>query len=251
MKKYEENNYTISESSNFLAFFFSHIYYRISNDYDKLFVEYGPLKIKITDENGNKKEIEVPNVPASYDMTLTNDEGEGFTERDTIEDKHDKEFEEKLKAFSKLPLMVLRFYDVKKGKKANKTKYFYYCIFTTGLMAELIQTYGTELFNRQEAVQVINGDYIRFIAFTDYEKLEDILIMKIKTYKDIGVPDCEGEDVENKKIKLSYDPRAIREYRFRTGLDKERMKQISKISEQHTEYEETLSILRPGNDEII
>ncbi|WP_156036931.1 hypothetical protein [Ruminococcus sp. HUN007] len=121
----------------------------------------------------------------------------------------------------KLISVITLFYKRNKGKSASQVKYSYYRIFTTETVVKDIRENSNtgiyDFMNKNEIMQTLDCDYIKFIAFTDMEKLEDIISMAIKKYSDII------NGAEDKIIILDKEPRVIIAYRTAANLDEKQV----------------------------
>ena len=91
-------------------------------------------------------------------------------------------------------------------------------------------------YNSQEIMQVADGGFVRFVAFTDFIKAEDIITMEIKKYSDIF------ENGEETELKLNHEARVIIEYRFVNGFDKKRVSAAA-VSQQLGSFKEDMKDL--------
>lgn len=230
------NNYDYTENPNFTAVFIMSFKYYISNKLRK----YKTVKGTDTDSETGRK---IPQPIIYRENTIVKDD-EG-NESDTIynipsseniEERFiDKETEKEIRI--KLISLCTRFFITQKGRTANKTRYEYYRIFTTNIIVcDIRDTADCNIYNRQEAMQVIDGNYIRFMAFTDFSQLEDILTMKIKKYSDIF------ENGSNEILKFEYNQKVIIEYRFQSGLDPKRVA-YANVSQRWKSFKEDIEAI--------
>lgn len=137
----------------------------------------------------------------------------------------------------KLISVYTLFFERKKGKSANETKHEYYRIFVTeSLIQDIRENNSLGTYNSQEIMQVADGGFVRFVAFTDFTKAQDIITMEIKKYSDIF------ENGEETELKLNHEARVIIEYRFVNGFDKKRVSAAA-VSQQLGSFKEDLKDL--------
>lgn len=231
------NNYDYTENPNFTAVFIMSFRHYISNKLRK----YKTVKGADTDSVTGKK---IPQPIIYRENTIVKDD-EG-NESDTIcnipsDENIEESFaenERKNEIRIKLISLCTCFFISKKGKSANKTRYEYYRIFTTNIIVcDIRDTSDCNIYNRQEVMQVIDGDYIRFMAFTDFKNPEDILTMKMKKYSDIF------ENGSNGLLKFDNEAKVIIEYRFQSGLDSKRVS-ASAVSQQLDRFREDCEIIK-------
>lgn len=219
---YEKNyldKYDYTINPNFTAQFIKDFKYYILNTLRKE-NDIHILNNNITDDEGNETNI-LDTIPSDENIE------ESFAE-------NERENEIRIKLIS----LCTCFFISKKGRSANKTRYEYYRIFTTNIIVcDIRYTNDCNIYNRQEVMQVIDGDYIRFMAFTDFTNPEDILTMKIKKYSDIF------ENGSNELLKFNNEAKVIIEYRFRNRLDSKRVS-ASAVSQQLDKFREDCEIIK-------
>ncbi len=91
----------------------------------------------------------------------------------------------------------------------------------------------TRYFNKSEAYESTDKEFVRFIADTSYEKLDDILSMKYRNFSQV----LEKYDYEDKEIDVPCDARIISEYFYKSGKSEQRTS-ASNISQFRKKYEE-------------
>lgn len=234
-------NYT---NNSFLDFFSGFLYeknyldkydYTINPNFTAQFIK--DFKYYILNTLRKENDIHILN------NNITDDDENEINIFDNISDNENIEenlAEKEIKNEIRIKLISLctRFFISKKGKSANKTRYEYYRIFTTNIIVcDIRDTSDCNIYNRQEAMQVIDGDYIRFMAFTDFSQLEDILTMKIKKYSDIF------ENGSNELLKFDNEAKVIIEYRFQSGLDLKRVSAPA-VSQQLNKFREDCEIIK-------
>lgn len=111
-----------------------------------------------------------------------------------------------------LPSMINKFYEHNKGKQASDKKYMYFKVFNTEWIVEFVEKSGDRYFNKAEAYESTDKDYIRFITYSDYESFDDILNFNYKKYSDI-LDEYNGED---KEVSIPCENKIISEYFFKT-----------------------------------
>lgn len=231
VKSIDEYGFNINQ--NFCAWFVQRFTWKLKNIIrNTTTTKYAPL-----DENKNK--IPQPkSVPLStYDSKSENSDEirnkyEPIYEDITFEEK-DNLSEMRVKLISVYTLFNNR----KKGKAANHTKHEYYRIFITeSLIRDIQDNNSLKGYNKQEIMQVADGDFVRFVAFTTFNKAEDFITLTIKKYSDIF------EDGEKKELKLNHEAKVIIEYRFVYGFDKKRVSNPT-VSQQLSSFKEDIKEL--------
>ncbi len=131
---------------------------------------------------------------------------------------------------------VLNFYDHNKGKSANEQRFSYYKIFFTEKMIERItDTNSVGCFNSAEVYNISDKNYVRFISYSEYKKIEDILNIRYKLYSEV----IDGYDKEDKRINVPCENVIIQQYRYKSGLDSNKVS-LPNITQQRMKYKESL-----------
>ena len=135
---------------------------------------------------------------------------------------------------TRIPLLVLNFYKHNGPKTATPARYNYFKVFNTENIIQLIDESGhTRYFNKAEAYESTDKEFVRFIADTSYEQFDDILSMKYRNFSDV----LENYEYEDKEIDVPCDARIISEYFYKSGKSEQRTS-ASNISQFRTKYEE-------------
>ena len=221
--------YDYKKDDSFCAYANLYIEFYMLNDNKKI-----KRKIEITNEDKTdpeNEEIEYSD-PSEYGVGVIANDGSGNTIKDTIDLKMEKEIELK----SKLSSVIINFYKHNIGKAANEKRLSYYRIFFTEDIITLISESGhTKHFNKAETYESTDGGYVRFISFSGYDKLDDLLSLRYKKNSDV----FENYSGEDKELSVPCEADVIVEYRFRSGLDKKRVTR-SAVSQQKSSYTEQL-----------
>lgn len=133
----------------------------------------------------------------------------------------------------RIPTLITNFYKHTSKKEATKARYNYFRIFNTESIASLIyQSGNTRYFNKTEAYESTDKDYIKFISYSDYEKLDDLIFLKFKRYTDIfdNYPDAE-KTIE----KLPCEQKIVAEYLYKSGLGEKRP-EVQSVSDFYNKY---------------
>lgn len=139
----------------------------------------------------------------------------------------------------RLPFVVLSFYEHNKGKSASEKRLSYFKIFVTETMIDIItESRNIDHFNKNEAYECSDRDYVRFISYSKYENLEDLLRLKFKRFSDV-IEDYSGED---RVLEVPCENKVIIEYRFKNGLDEERTSEPN-VTQQKNKYKKQLALL--------
>lgn len=143
--------------------------------------------------------------------------------------------EEKLQYIrSRFPSLISNFYKHNSAKTATKARYDYFRVFSTEKIIEMIkESQNIRYFNKAEAYESTDKEFVRFIANTSYEKIDDILSMKFKNFSDV----LEKYDQEDKEIDVPCDANIISEYFYKSGKSEKRPSGAN-ISQFRTKYEE-------------
>lgn len=144
--------------------------------------------------------------------------------------------------FEHLLSIITLFLSHKNSKQSNPTRRSYFRIFYTENIINLINEYCTTDFisNTAEAYECSDKDFVRFVSFSDYKNIDDILSLRFKKFSDIM-----NDFKEDKLIcsKPSFENIVIQKYRFRYGLDKKEVSSAN-ISIQRNNYETFINDLR-------
>ena len=136
---------------------------------------------------------------------------------------------------SRVPTLITNFYGNLSKKQANKARYNYFRIFNTEFIAQLIIESGNTIyFNKTEAYESTDKNFVKFIAYSDYEKLDDLLDLRFRKYSDIfdDYPD------EEKAIEeLPCEDKIVAEYLYKSELDNKRPT-VANVSDMHQKYKD-------------
>lgn len=227
------NDYDYNKNPNFCAWFIVVLKRKLEKDSRKETT----VKNSPTDEKGNK--IPQPRiVPASSTINGNNEDDNNATVFDELITEFSYPQNDNISDMRvKLISVYTLFFERKKGKAANQTKHEYYRIFVTeSLIQDIRENNSLGTYNSQEIMQVADGGFVRFVAFTDFIKAEDIITMEIKKYSDIF------ENGEETELKLNHEARVIIEYRFVNGFDKKRVSAAA-VSQQLRSFKEDMKDL--------
>lgn len=212
-------NYDYSANPNFVASFTTAIKWDMNNKLSK------DKKRNDSEKNDDKdaKKL-IPRAEKISDIVCDESGEHSLFEKvaDESENIENIDFDNSLEKIRiKLISVITLFYKRNKGKSASQVKYSYYRIFTTETVVKDIRENSNtgiyDFMNKNEIMQTLDCDYIKFIAFTDMEKLEDIISMAIKKYSDII------SGAEDKIIILDKEPRVIIAYRTAANLDEKQV----------------------------
>ncbi len=224
------DKYDYNENPNFCAWFVQGFFWKLNKIASKDMTTKGSP----VDENG-KPIPRLKYTPVSPLPTENDDDSNSITFNiPTEEPAYEKNDDEIAEMRVKLISTYTLFYERKKGKAANETKHEYYRIFVTEALINDVREHNSLVtYNKQEIMQVTDGGFVRFVAFTKFEKAEDFITMKIKRYSDIF------ENGEKKELKLDHEARVIIEYRFVNGFDKKRVSAAA-VSQQLSSFKEDM-----------
>ena len=132
--------------------------------------------------------------------------------------------------------MVINFYKHNKGKSANETRYSYFRIFFTEKLIILLDECGiNKSMNERECYENSDKDLVRFVSFSEYKELKDLLSLDFKKFSDV----IDGYKDDSKLICVPFENEIIAEYRYKNALDKAKVS-LSNVSQQRTVFEEQL-----------
>lgn len=132
--------------------------------------------------------------------------------------------------------VVINFYKHNKGKSANETRYSYFRIFFTEKLIILLDECGiNKSMNERECYENSDKDLVRFVSFSDYKELKDLLSLDFKKFSDV----IDGYKDDSKLICVPFENEIIAEYRFKNTLDKVKVSSPN-VSQQRTVFEEQL-----------
>lgn len=132
--------------------------------------------------------------------------------------------------------VVINFYKHNKGKSANETRYSYFRIFFTEKLIILLYECGiNKSMNERECYENSDKDLVRFVSFSEYKELKDLLSLDFKKFSDV----IDGYKDDSKLICVPFENEIIAEYRFKNTLDKVKVS-LPNVSQQRTVFEEQL-----------
>lgn len=132
--------------------------------------------------------------------------------------------------------VVINFYKHNKGKSANETRYSYFRIFFTEKLIILLDECGINKYmNERECYENSDKDLVRFVSFSEYKELKDLLSLDFKKFSDV----IDGYKDDSKLICVPFENEIIAEYRYKNALDKAKVS-LSNVSQQRTVFEEQL-----------
>lgn len=134
-----------------------------------------------------------------------------------------------------LPTLITNFYKHLSTKSATKERYYYFRIFNTENIAALIYESGnTRFFNKKEAYESTDKDYIRFIADSDYEKLDDLINLRFRRISEV----LEDSSAKNEKISFPVINKVIAEYWYKSGIgnSKPTVANVSDFRKKYSDY---------------
>jgi len=214
-------DYDHSKPSYFIPYITMHINYACMNKDKKEFIN-----SKSSDEK----------IPRRIDNLRKNNDGEYYdtdivdlSAENKIYEKADEPYVKAIRA--KLTCVLAKYVETHSRKVANNTRLSYFKIFLTEAITNDI--YGNrnyDDYNINELYDTIDGNYVRFFAFTDFVSVDDLIDIKIKKYSDII------ENGEEKEIELNGEPKVIIPYRVQAGLDKKAVSQ-SNVKQMKDEWE--------------
>ena len=138
----------------------------------------------------------------------------------------------------KLPTLITRFYEHNGSGKYSEIRHSYFKIFyTENIICLIASTNSTEGFNKAEAYECSDQELVRFVSFSNYISLDDLVYLKLKKRSDV-LPDNSEDglviDLMAKEPKFQND--VIIEYRFVSKLDKKRVSSPN-ITQYRNRYE--------------
>lgn len=141
----------------------------------------------------------------------------------------------KLELCARIPSLILGFYQHISSKAATKARFFYFRIFNTEEIAKLIDIIGTsKYFNKNEAYESTDKEYIKFISYSDYTQLDDLLILRYKHIADV----IEDYPDKQKLIEMPCGNKIIAEYLYASGnaINRPTDQNISAFRTKYDEY---------------
>lgn len=174
------------------------------------------------DENGNAVLDDIP------DDEIYNPET-NFAKKELVE-----------YTFENLLAKINLFLSHKNSKQSNPTRRSYFRIFYTEKIINLINDYCTTDFisNTAEAYECSDKDFVRFVSFSDYKNIDDILMLRFKKFSDIM-----DDFKEDKLICTPFENIVVQKYRFRYGLDEKEVSSAN-ITIQRKHFETFINDLR-------
>ncbi|WP_024861863.1 hypothetical protein [Ruminococcus flavefaciens] len=232
--------YDFEKNKDFVAYCCTYMDFYLKNKFKK---QYKKINAKASQEKKTYNSEEVTNEGNEKKWKKREEFGDdikGF-DTDNYEDTDDSyaNFEIMYIVRTRLPSVIINFYKHNIGKAANEKRLSYYRIFFTEDIITLISESGhTKYFNKSETYECSDKNYVKFISYSKYDKLEDILSLRYKKYSDV----FENYSGNDKELKVPCEEKVISEYRFRSGLDKKK-KPVSKeaVSQQKGFYKKQLS----------
>lgn len=136
----------------------------------------------------------------------------------------DENVEEKieLKASVRLTLIYLLINMNKhlKAKALNDIKISYYKIFFTEYMIQFIsESKNMDYFNNAEIYENSDKAFVKFISYSEYKSVEDLLNIQFKKFSDV-IDDYKDKE---KLIDVPCENEIITTYRFKNGLDEKKV----------------------------
>lgn len=227
------DKYDYEVNKNFAAYFYGNLKYNVSNIVRKFKTAKDTKKDPVTGKQIIRPLIEIQTSVVNSEGEM--DEGIWRIPDDINIEKENESNEKANELRIKLVSVIARFFETRKGKSANPTRYEYYRIFCTNSVATDIRNEcSCKMYNCQELMQVLDGCYIRFMAHTDFEKPEDIISMKMKKYSDIF------EDGDDRVLEFRYEGRVIIEYRFKNNFDSKRVSAAA-VSQQWAQFKKDMA----------
>ena len=156
-----------------------------------------------------------------------------------LETKYSKE------AFRKrLPSVVLSFYIHNKGRSASELKLSYFRIFVTNDIIEcIIESNNTDYFNKTEAYECTDKEFVRYISFLKYLSLDELKNLRdlenIKKKSDLFPDEKKGCDIP---VKIPCEGKVIAEYRYKAKIDLRRITDQN-ILDYKNKYKKALKII--------
>lgn len=193
----------------------------------------------VTDEKGKAVKEKTLRNNTKYDEN-------GNAVFDDIYDENfnpETDFEEKElveRTFENLLAKITLFLSHKNSKQSNPTRRSYFRIFYTETIIGLIQEFCTTDFisNTAEAYDCSDKKLVRFVAFSDYKNIDDILNIRFKKFSDIM-----DDFKEDKPICTPFENIVVQKYRFQHGMDEKEVSSAN-ISIQRKYYEDYINGLR-------
>lgn len=130
--------------------------------------------------------------------------------------------------------LVISFNEHNKGLKANPVRQSYYRIFfTERLIAFIRRVQIPEYINKRETYENSDKAFVRFVSYSDYKCLEDILDIKYKMFSEV----IEDYSKKDKRIELPVENEIIVSYRVKCGLDSKAVSS-SNVTQQRNHFDE-------------
>lgn len=181
-------------------------------------------------------------IPRRIDNLRKNNDGEYYdpdivdlSAENKIYEKADEPYVKAIRA--KLTCVLAKYVETHSRKVANNTRLSYFKIFLTeAITKNIYENRNYDDYNINELYDTIDGNYVRFFAFTDFASVDDLIDIKMKKYSDII------ENGEEKEIKLDKEPKVIIPYRVQAGLDKKAVSpsNVSQMGKEWDNYMESL-----------
>jgi len=198
-----------------------------------------------------KKDKELYNsISLDYDPS-ENETGEHNTEAfaeladedaDTIKKLETKNTKEVVR--KRLPSVVLSFYIHNKGRSASDIKLSYFRIFVTNdIMDCIIDSNDTAYFNKTEAYECTDKEFVRYISFLKYFSLDELKKLRDaenrKKKSDLFPDEKKDRDMP---VSIPCEGRVIAEYRYKANFDEIRTSNPN-IQDHKKSYRKALQIL--------
>jgi hypothetical protein len=107
-------------------------------------------------------------------------------------------------------------------------------------MKFILNEFGSTDFisNKAEAYECSDGELVRFVSFSEYANIDDILKIRFKKYSDIM-----DDYNEDKRISVPFENVVICKYRYKAGLDAKEVSSAN-ISIQKENYKKFIDEIK-------
>ena len=139
----------------------------------------------------------------------------------------------------KFTAVITKFYEHNNTGVYAKIRLSYFRIFYTEHLIVLISKGFIKSLNKTEAYECSDQELVRFVSFSDYKSLDDLVYLKFKKISDIFPEDKKSSD---NPVKVPCENRVIADYRSASKLDASRTSD-SNVSQQRKHYKKALAVL--------
>lgn len=152
-----------------------------------------------------------------------------------------KSNERKQEILVRIPTVITKFFEHNGTGEYARKRLSYFRIFYTERLLVVISELGcTSGLNKSETYECSDQELVRFVSFSDYISLDDLICLKFKKRSEV-LPDCNDDnpvlEIKSELSKIQDD--VIVEYRYKAKFDQSR-KKVQNISEQRKYFRKYL-----------